>query len=99
MPVLRSIRERFADRWTVFFGDMLRIRSGAEGGTQFTAYIHKALETGMPYDELCRRLISANGKPGRTPEVGYILGDGADPMALAASTYSRLRPRRNSART
>lgn len=78
--------ERFADRWTVFFGDMLRIRSGAEGGAQFTAYIHRALETGMPYDELCRRLISANGKPGRTPEVGYILGDGADPMALAAST-------------
>jgi hypothetical protein len=78
--------ERFADRWTVFFGDMLRIRSGAEGGAPFTAFIHKALETGMPYDELCRRLISANGKPGRTPEVGYILGDGADPMALAAST-------------
>jgi len=78
--------ERFADRWTVFFGDMLRIRSGAEGGAQFTAFVHKALEIGMPYDEMCRRLISANGKPGRTPEVGYILGDGADPMALAAST-------------
>src|SRR5262245_59909444 len=29
--------ERFADRWTVFLGDMLRVRSGAEGGAQFMA--------------------------------------------------------------
>lgn len=78
--------ERFADRWTVFFGDMLRIRSNAEGGAQFMAFVHKALEIGMSYDEMSRRLISANGKPGRTPEVGFILGDNADPMALAGTT-------------
>ena len=77
---------RFTDRWTVFMADLLRIRSNADGGTQLLAYVHQALSENVPYDELCRRLISANGKPGATPEVGYILGDNADPMALAGTT-------------
>ena len=78
--------ERFTDRWTVFMADLLRIRSNADGGTQLLAYVHQALSENVPYDELCRRLIAANGKPGATPEVGYILGDNADPMALAGTT-------------
>lgn len=78
--------ERFTDRWTVFMADLLRIRSTADGGTQLLAYVHQALSENVPYDELCRRLISANGKPGATPEVGFILGDNADPMALAGTT-------------
>lgn len=73
---------RLADRWTVFFGDMLRVRSYADGGAQLTAFIHKAIEDGMPYDAMCRQLIAANGKAGSTPEVGFVLGDNADPMAL-----------------
>ena len=77
---------RFADRWTVFFADMLRLRSNAEGGSQLVAYVHNAVSEGMPYDELARRLISINGKVGRTPEVGFVLGDNADPMALAGVT-------------
>lgn len=78
--------ERFPERWTVFFGDMLRLRSNAEGGSALTAYVYKAIKEGMPYDELSRRLIAANGKAGATPEVGFILGDNADPMALAGVT-------------
>ena len=78
--------ERLADRWTVFFGDMLRIRSYASGGAQLTAFVHKAVEEGMPYDAMCRQLLIANGKAGSTPEVGFILGDDADPMALAGIT-------------
>ncbi len=77
--------ERFADRWTVFMADLLRIRSNADGGAQLLAYVHQAMAENVPYDELCRRLISANGKPGATPEVGFILGDNADPMALAGT--------------
>ena len=42
---------RFADRWTVFFADMLRIRSNADGGAALLAYVHKVVEDGMPYDE------------------------------------------------
>ncbi len=78
--------ERFVDRWTVFFADMLRIRSGQAGGTQFMAFIHQAIKDGMPYDEMVRRMISINGKAGKTPEVGFVLGDDADPMALAGAT-------------
>src|SRR5207247_3527017 len=33
-----------------------------------------------------RRLIATNGKAGYTPEVGFVLGDNADPMALAGVT-------------
>lgn len=76
----------FADRWTVFFGDQLRIRSGQPGGAALTAFIHKAIEVGMPYDVICRQLISANGKAGKQPEVGFILGDEADPLAMAGVT-------------
>ncbi|MCH8830060.1 MAG: DUF1549 domain-containing protein, partial [Planctomycetes bacterium] len=77
---------RFAGRWTVFFGDMLRLRSNAEGGAALTAFVNRAVEKGMPYDELVRRLISTNGRAGQTPEVGFVLGDNVDPMALAGVT-------------
>ena len=76
----------FANRWSAFYADMLRIRSNEEGGTQLLAYVHNAVTTDMPYDEMCRRMISANGKVGRTPEIGFVLGDEADPMALASAT-------------
>ena len=78
--------ERFADRWTIFFADMLRLRSQATGGAALIAYVHNAVQTGMPYDEMSRRLISSNGKAGRVPEVGFILGDDADPLAMASVT-------------
>ena len=78
--------ERFADTWTVFYSDMLRLRSNADGGAAAIAFVHKAIEDGMPYDELAKRFISANGKAGATPEVGFVLGDNADPMALAGAT-------------
>ncbi|MCA9067645.1 MAG: DUF1553 domain-containing protein, partial [Planctomycetaceae bacterium] len=78
--------ERFAVRWTAFFADMLRLRTNAEGGAALTAFVHKSLKEEMPYDELARRLISAGGKSGAVPEVGYILSDDADPLALAGIT-------------
>lgn len=77
---------RFADRWTVFYADMLRLRTNAEGGQAFLAFVHQAVEAQMPYDEMVRQLLAANGKANYTPEVGFILGDGADPMAMAGVT-------------
>lgn len=78
--------DRFADRWTIFFGDMLRIRSGATGGSALLAYVHNALNNDMPYNELAHKLIVTNGKANFTPEVGFVLGDNADPFALASVT-------------
>ena len=77
---------RFADRWTIFYADMLRLRTNAEGGQAFLAFVHQAVESQMPYDEMVRQLLAANGKANFTPEVGFILGDGADPMAMAGVT-------------
>ena len=78
--------DQFAYRWTAFYGDMLRLRSNAEGGAAMTAYVMQSIRDGKPYDELCRELISASGKAGKTPAVGFVLGDAADPMALAGVT-------------
>jgi hypothetical protein len=78
--------ERFADRWTLFYADMLRLRSQATGGAALFAWVHNAVKTGMPYDEMCRKLIATNGKAGRVPESGFILGDDADPLAMASIT-------------
>ncbi len=77
---------RFADRWTIFMADMLRIRSNVTGGNQLLAYIHGSIDQGKPYDELVRELISASGRANSNPAVGYILGDDAAPMELAAAT-------------
>ncbi|MBM4075641.1 MAG: DUF1553 domain-containing protein, partial [Planctomycetes bacterium] len=68
------------------YADLLRIRGYGEGGAAALAYLHKSLELELPYDELAKRLITAGGKANHVPEVGFILGDGADPMALAATT-------------
>ena len=81
-----SNHPRFADRWTVFMADMLRIRSNVTGGNQLLAYINGSLAQEKPYDVLVRELISASGKATSNPAVGYILGDDAQPMELAAAT-------------
>ena len=78
--------DRFADRWTVFMADLLRIRSNASGGNSLLAYINKALRENRPWDELSREMISANGTAGSVPALGFILGEETDPMALAAAT-------------
>lgn len=75
-------RDQFADRWAVFFGDMLRVRYGSDGGAAFQAFVHEAVRTNMPYDVLTRRLLSAAGRAGNQPETSFILGDDADPLAL-----------------
>jgi hypothetical protein len=77
---------RFTDRWTVFMSDMLRIRSNIPGGNQLLAYIHGSIEEEKPYDVLVRELISASGRSTSNPAVGYLLGDDAKPMELAAAT-------------
>ncbi|MCE9567713.1 MAG: DUF1549 and DUF1553 domain-containing protein [Planctomycetes bacterium] len=75
-------REQFADRWAIFYGDMLRVRYGADGGPAFQAFIHEAVRVNMPYDVLTRKLLSASGRAGSTPTTGFILADDADPYAL-----------------
>ena len=46
--------ERFADRWTAFFADMLRIRTAATGGGALLAYVHQSIREEKPFDELAK---------------------------------------------
>ena len=75
-------RDQFADRWAIFYGDLLRARYNADGGNAFQAFIHEAVRTNMPYDVMTRRLLAAGGRAGTTPEASFILGDQADPYAM-----------------
>ncbi len=77
---------RFIGRWSIFFADMLRVRTNLDGGDKLLAMLRQSLAEHTPYDELARQLIAANGKPGADPAVGFVLGDNADPMALAGAT-------------
>jgi len=75
-------REQFADRWAIFYGDLLRVRYNEDGGPALQAFIHEAVRTNMPYDVLTRRLLAAAGRANSQPETGFLLGDSADPYAL-----------------
>ena len=77
---------RYADRWTVFFSDILRIRSNATGGNAFLAYLHQSLSKNRSWDVMSREMLSANGSSGKVPAVGLILGEDVDAMAMAAAT-------------
>ena len=76
----------FADRWTVFFADMIRIRSKSEGGAELLAFVNRSLAESKPYDQLVRELITTNGRPESSPAVGFALGDAGNPMPLAGAT-------------
>lgn len=76
-------REQYADRWAIFYSDLFRVRYGSDGGPALQAYVHDAVRTNVPYDVLTRKLISASGRAGSQPETGFVLGDDADPYALA----------------
>jgi len=75
-------RDSFADRWAVFYGDLLRVRYNTDGGAALQAFIYEATRTNMPYDVMVRRLLGAAGRANSQPETGFILGDEADPYAL-----------------
>jgi len=79
-------KDRFNDRWTVFFADMLRIRSNKPGGPQMMAFVNKCIKQHTPYDHMVRELVSTNGDPRKVPAAGFVLGDDVDPMALAGAT-------------
>jgi len=77
---------RFTDRWTAFYADMMRVRTGNRGGSAYERYIRTCVDEGVPYDLMVKELLSAQGDPRVIPAVGYILRDNVEPMALAAAT-------------
>jgi hypothetical protein len=58
----------FIDKWTMFFGDLLRntqngtqINLGAAGRDTYYLYIKDAVTRNKPYDEMARELIASTG--------------------------------------
>jgi hypothetical protein len=77
---------RFPDRWSVFFADMLRIRSNQPGADRWLGWVHGSLRDAKPYDQMVRELIASSGRPGSAPAVGFLLGESANPLELGAVT-------------
>lgn len=77
---------RFADRWSVFFADMLRIRSNQTGADRWLGWVHGSLRDGKPYDQMVRELIASSGRPGSAPAVGFLLGEDANALELGSVT-------------
>lgn len=76
--------ERFADRWAVWLGDMIRMRSGAAGGAELDRFLRRSMRDGMPYDQIVRRLLTAVGTPAHDGAIGYFAAEGADPFEMAS---------------
>lgn len=75
----------FNKHWLVFYSDMLRIQDYKEGGRQLKSYIYHSVKNKKPYDEMVREMLTSHGEISKNPELGFILRDDADPMALAAT--------------
>lgn len=81
---------RFVDRWTVFFGDMLRIRSVGDAGQALTVFVRDSLKKDKPYDEMVKEMLLATGTPGAEPAAGFLAAEKADPLIVAGVVSQEL---------
>lgn len=59
-----------------FWSDLLRLQTQGEShGLGWHVWLKKAVEADMPYDEMVREMLSADGHTARNPAVGYYLRD------------------------
>jgi hypothetical protein len=72
-------RPEWADKWTMYFGDLYKNNSKnsqitrfPEGRNAFYHYIHDSLAAGKPYDQMARELISTQGSNSFDPSQGQI---------------------------
>jgi hypothetical protein len=75
--------DRFADRWAVWLGDMIRARSGAAGGPELDRFLRRSMRDRVPYDQIVRQLLTAVGTPGHDGAMGYFAAENADPLEMA----------------
>ena len=71
----------FNDKWTMFFGDLLRntatasnISRGQQGRDAFYSYIYQAVAANKPYDEMVRDLIAGEGDSFTYGNVNWLVG-------------------------
>jgi Protein of unknown function (DUF1549)/Protein of unknown function (DUF1553) len=83
----------FIDRWTMFFGDLLRntpagtnVNLGPEGRDTYYLYIKDAITRNKPYDQVARELISAAGDTLVTGQANWSVNN-TIAMGPAQDTY------------
>src|SRR5262245_6185938 len=83
----------FIDKWTMFFGDLLRVNAQAQninrqiqGRDAFYLYIKDAIANNKPYDQMARELIAAEGDSFAQGEVNWAVGNFVA-MGPAQDTY------------
>ena len=83
----------FVDKWTMFFGDLLKLNGRAtnvnrytQGRDAFYLYLKDSISENKPYDELVRELITATGDNHANGEANFPVG-GIVPMGPIQDTY------------
>lgn len=76
---------RFADRWTHYWADVLRLRGRQTGGQATIQYVRRAMAENRPFDELVVSLLSAKGDIRENPAVGFVAQHRGDAFELTGS--------------
>jgi hypothetical protein len=85
-------RAEFADYWSLKWCDLLRVKAEfpinlwPNAVQAYHRWIHDALRTNRPYDEIVRELLTSSGSNFRVPPVNFYRAvQGKEPAALAAA--------------
>jgi hypothetical protein len=72
--------DAFADRWTMWFGDLVQNVTAASNSREFPGgrnayytYIHDAIKSGKPYDQMVREIISGAGDSYTVGQANFIV--------------------------
>ena len=73
---------QWVDKWTMYYGDFFQNNSRntqivrfADGVKAFNTYLHDSLDSGKPYDQMVREIISAQGSDSYTQgELNWLVG-------------------------
>ena len=83
----------FNDKWTMFFGDLVKNNANAtnvnrftEGRDAFYLYLKDAVSTNKPYDVMAREMITGAGDSFVVGQANWAVG-GTVPMGPAQDTY------------
>ena len=88
--------DRFADRWAVWLGEMLRVRNDFRGGIyptggpEFDQFVRRSMRDRMPYDELVRQLLTAKGTPAQNGAVGLFAANHGNPLEMTSAVAQTL---------
>jgi hypothetical protein len=75
---------RYADHWTIFWGDLLREETRIRGGAPFAFrdYIRESLRANKPFDQFVTELITAEGETAENPAGLFFLRHDGDAEEL-----------------